>query len=114
MFISWVGLRGAVPIILALFPWLSGVPNQELYFDIAFVVVMISLIIQGWTIAPVARWLGLEVPLKAQPQQRMPLSSVPSSESLEVWLYRIDKTSPACDRTWKDLKLTFVRCSSWE
>jgi len=106
VFISWVGLRGAVPIILALFPWLSGVPNQELYFDIAFVVVMISLIIQGWTIAPVARWLGLEVPLKAQPQQRMPLSSVPSSESLEVWLYRIDKTSPACDRTWKDLKLT--------
>tara|TARA_R100000781_G_scaffold114770_1_gene86796 strand:+ start:293472 stop:295082 length:1611 start_codon:yes stop_codon:yes gene_type:complete len=106
VFISWVGLRGAVPIILALFPWLSGVPNQELYFDIAFVVVMISLIIQGWSIAPVARWLGLEVPLKAKPQQRMPLSSVPSKEALEVWLYRIDKNSPACDHTWKELKLT--------
>ncbi|MDV6315814.1 potassium/proton antiporter [Idiomarina sp. HP20-50] len=106
VFISWVGLRGAVPIILALFPWLSGVPNQELYFDIAFVVVMISLIIQGWSISPVARWLGLEVPLKAKPQQRMPLSSVPSKEALEVWLYRIDKNSPACDHTWKELKLT--------
>lgn len=106
VFISWVGLRGAVPIILALFPWLSGVPDQELYFDIAFVVVMISLIIQGWSIAPVARWLGLEVPLKAKPQQRMPLSSVPSKEALEVWLYRIDKHSPACDHTWKELKLT--------
>lgn len=106
VFISWVGLRGAVPIILALFPWLSGVPNQELYFDIAFVVVMISLIIQGWSISPVARWLGLEVPLKAKPQQRMPLSSVPSKEALEVWLYHIDKNSPACDHTWKELKLT--------
>ena len=106
VFISWVGLRGAVPIILALFPWLSGVPDQELYFDIAFVVVMISLIIQGWSIAPVARWLGLEVPLKAKPQQRMPLSSVPSKEALEVWLYQIDKNSPACDHTWKELKLT--------
>ncbi|MCA1767944.1 MAG: potassium/proton antiporter [Idiomarina sp.] len=106
VFISWVGLRGAVPIILALFPWLSGVPNQELYFDIAFVVVMISLVIQGWSIAPVARWLGLEVPLKARPQQRMPLSSVPSKEALEVWFYRIDKNSPACDHTWKELKLT--------
>jgi len=106
VFISWVGLRGALPIILALFPWLSGVPDQELYFDIAFVVVMISLIIQGWSIAPVARWLGLEVPLKARPQQRMPLSSIPSKEALEVWLYRIDKNSPACDHTWKELKLT--------
>ncbi|MGM0480727.1 MAG: potassium/proton antiporter [Pseudomonadota bacterium] len=106
VFMSWVGLRGAVPIILALFPWLSGVQQQELYFDIAFVVVMVSLIIQGWTIAPMARWLQLEVPKKAEPQQRMPLSAVPSKEALEVWLYRIDKDSPACDHNWSELKLT--------
>ena len=98
-----MGLRGAVPIILALFPWLSGVPDQELYFDIAFVVVMISLIIQGWSIAPVALWLGLEVPLKAKPQQRMPLSSVPSKEALEVWLYQIDKNSP--ETHWHEVLL---------
>lgn len=106
IFMSWVGLRGAVPIILALFPWLSGVEQQELYFDIAFVVVMVSLLIQGWTIAPLARWLNLEVPKRPQPQQRMPLSSVPSKEALEVWLYRIDKDSPACDHSWSELKLT--------
>ncbi|WP_404399853.1 potassium/proton antiporter [Idiomarina seosinensis] len=106
VFMSWVGLRGAVPIILALFPWLSGVEQQELYFDIAFVVVMVSLIIQGWTIAPMARWLQLEVPKKAEPQQRMPLSAVPSKEALEVWLYEIDKNSPACDHNWSELKLT--------
>ena len=106
IFMSWVGLRGAVPIILALFPWLSGVEQQELYFDIAFVVVMVSLLIQGWTIAPLARWLNLEVPKRPQPQQRMPLSSVASKEALEVWLYRIDKDSPACDHSWSELKLT--------
>ena len=106
VFMSWVGLRGAVPIILALFPWLSGVEQQELYFDIAFVVVMVSLLIQGWTIAPLARWLNLEVPKRPQPQQRMPLSSVASKEALEVWLYRIDKDSPACDHSWSELKLT--------
>jgi len=106
VFMSWVGLRGAVPIILALFPWLSGVEQEELYFDIAFVVVMVSLLIQGWTIAPMARWLNLEVPKRPEPQQRMPLSSVPSKEALEVWLYKIDKDSPACDHTWSELKLT--------
>lgn len=106
LFMSWVGLRGAVPIILALFPWLSGVEQQELYFDIAFVVVMVSLLIQGWTIAPMARWLKLEVPKRPQPQQRMPLSAVASKESLEVWLYQIDKDSPACDHNWSELKLT--------
>ncbi|HAD48882.1 MAG TPA: potassium/proton antiporter, partial [Idiomarina sp.] len=100
VFMSWVGLRGAVPIILALFPWLSGVEQEELYFDIAFVVVMVSLLIQGWTIAPMSRWLNLEVPKRPEPQQRMPLSSVPSKEALEVWLYKIDKDSPACDHTW--------------
>ena len=106
VFISWVGLRGAVPIILALFPWLSGVEQQELYFDVAFVVVLISLIIQGWTIAPVARWLQLEVPKRPEPAQRMPLASVSSREALEVWSYPIDKDSPACDHAWSELKLT--------
>ncbi|RUO78172.1 potassium/proton antiporter [Idiomarina tyrosinivorans] len=105
-FISWVGLRGAVPIILALFPWLSGMKNSDLYFDVAFVVVMTSLIVQGWTISPMAKWLKLQVPPKPEPQQRMPLSAIASHHALEVWQYRIDKQSAACDHTWEQLKLT--------
>src|SRR6476619_7280788 len=54
-FISWVGLRGAVGIFLASIPLLVGLPKAHLYFDIAFVVVLASLLIQGWTIAFAAR-----------------------------------------------------------
>lgn len=104
LFISWVGLRGAVPIILALFPWLNDLPGQALYFDVAFFVVFVSLIVQGWTLAPFARWLGLEVPKEAEPTQRMPLEAIPSKDALEVWEYEVDRLSPACDHYWRELR----------
>jgi potassium/hydrogen antiporter len=61
-FIAWVGLRGAVPIVLALFPLLAGTPQAALMFNIAFVVVLSSLLIQGTTIGWVARQLGMALP----------------------------------------------------
>lgn len=61
-YIAWVGLRGAVPIFLASIPILAGLPNAQSYFNIAFVSVLASLVIQGWTASRAGRFFGLEVP----------------------------------------------------
>ncbi|TWB16969.1 potassium/proton antiporter (CPA1 family) [Nitrospirillum amazonense] len=70
LFISWVGLRGAVPIFLGLLPVLSGLPGAETYFGIAFAVVLLSLLAQGWTIGPAARLLDVEIPADPEPPGR--------------------------------------------
>jgi cell volume regulation protein A len=62
VFIAWTGLRGAVAIFLASIPMLVGLSKAYLYFDVAFVVVVISLLLQGWTLAPAARWLHVALP----------------------------------------------------
>lgn len=59
-FVAWSGLRGAVPIVLATYPVLAGLPDGWRCFDVAFVVVLLSLLVQGPTLAPLARRLGLD------------------------------------------------------
>lgn len=80
LFIAWVGLRGAVPIVLALFPLIAGVPQSDLIFEVAFVVVLVSLLLQGSTLAPLARWLGLEIPEEKTHQTRLPLEHAVASD----------------------------------
>jgi cell volume regulation protein A len=105
LFIGWVGLRGAVPIILALFPWLAGLEHYRLYFDIAFFVVLLSLVIQGWTVAPAARLLKLEVPPTASSVgQRIPLD-FPSPSGYELVSYRVTADSLAAGGALADLNL---------
>lgn len=74
VFVSWVGLRGATPIILATFPVVSGVPNAETIFNVVFFVVLLSVLGQGTTIAAAARRLGLTTPLAAA--DRYPFDAV--------------------------------------
>ena len=85
-FISWVGLRGAVPIVLALFPIIADLPDAQLIFHAAFFIVLVSLIVQGTTMAPLARKLGLEVPAGEDPYRRLPLD-VPATGDHELMLF---------------------------
>ena len=73
IFIAWTGLRGAVAIFLASIPMLVGLNKAYLYFDVAFVVVFISLLLQGWTLAPAARWLHVALPRADRGPRRVEL-----------------------------------------
>ena len=69
-FVSWVGLRGAVPVTLAIFPVVMGVPDSQLLFNVAFAVVLLSLLVQGATIPAAARLLKVELPPSDKPLDR--------------------------------------------
>ena len=92
-FIAWVGLRGAVGIFLASIPLLVGVPKAYVYFDIAFVVVLTSLLIQGWTIAPAARRLGVSFP-RGKPLPRRVELDLPGQLEQEIVGYPVAAKSP--------------------
>lgn len=66
IFVSWVGLRGAVPIIFAILCRVEGVPGSEVMFNIVFLCTLTSLVVQGTTLPIVARWLGVSEPPKAK------------------------------------------------
>ncbi len=104
LYIGWVGLRGAVPVVLALFPFMYGVEGSRLYFNVAFFVVMVSLLLQGWTIAPAARWLGLEVPPQLEPAQRVTLD-IPGHYDHELLCYEALEGSAVIGREAAQLKL---------
>jgi cell volume regulation protein A len=74
--VGWVGLRGAVPIILATFPLLAGIPAAGIIFDLVFFIVLTSVLVQGTSIPVVARWLGVDEPVRLRP--RPPLEFEPS------------------------------------
>lgn len=65
--VSWVGLRGAVPIILATFPLLAGIPKADFIFNIVFFIVLTSVLFQGTTVPFISRLLKVDAPLKDKP-----------------------------------------------
>ena len=96
-FISWVGLRGAVGIFLASIPLLVGLPGAHLYFDIAFVVVLTSLLIQGWSIAWAARRLHIALP-RHDPLPRRVELDLPGQLEQEIVGYPVSANSPYLKR----------------
>jgi cell volume regulation protein A len=104
LFISWVGLRGAVPIILASFPLLAGLDHGTVYFNAAFIVVLMSLVLQGWTIAPLARVLKLEVPPRVKPLQHIDLD-IPGQFDHDLLGYQLETDSIAAGKSPAQLPL---------
>ena len=96
-FISWVGLRGAVGIFLASIPLLVDLPYAYLYFDIAFVVVLTSLLVQGWTIPAAARRLHLALP-RHDPLPRRVELDLPGQLEQEIVGYPVSVNSPYLKR----------------
>ena len=62
LFVSWVGLRGAVPIIFATYPVVAEIPGYNQIFNIVFFITLLSLVVQGMSISKMARWLHLDLP----------------------------------------------------
>ena len=91
-FVSWVGLRGAVGIFLASIPLLAKLPNAWLYFNVAFVVVLTSLVVQGWSLPKAAHFFGVAVPRKDPDTRRVQLD-LPGQLEYELLGYRV---APGC------------------
>ncbi len=108
LFVSWVGLRGAVGIFLASIPLLVGLPDAHVYFDVAFVVVLLSLLVQGWTIAGAARKLHVALPRTDAPLRRVELD-LPGQLEQELVGYPVGPNSPYLRRrlapSWAKLTL---------
>ncbi len=93
-FVSWVGLRGGVSIFLATIPVLAGLPQAELYFNVAFVVVVVSLVTQGWSIGFAARRAGVALRDPAPEVKRIDID-LPGQLHEELVGYPLRDPSPA-------------------
>lgn len=104
LMISWAGLRGAVPIVLATFPLLAGVTQAQVIFDLVFFIVLASVLLQGTTIGLVSRWLKLNAP--GDSHKMYPLEFVPSvSMNSQLMEIKVQPGSPAVGRTVMALQL---------
>ncbi len=98
LFIAWVGLRGAVPIVLSLFPVMAGLRKSVLLYEVAFAVVIASLMLQGTTVRLMARLLRVQLPGREQELERIVLP-VPMQPAPEVVTLPVEKGAPCAGRS---------------
>jgi len=84
IFISWVGLRGAVPIVFATHPLLLNIDKADTTFHIVFFIVLTSILLQGTTLSPLAKWLNLEIPIAHDQKAALDFPSDIKTEFIEL------------------------------
>jgi len=104
LFVSWVGLRGAVPIVLAAYPVLRGVPSSDEIFHLVFFVVLVSSVVPGASVLPLARRLDLALPAAAAPAASVELVSLRELPG-EFVAYPVSPVSAAAGAWVRDLSL---------
>lgn len=97
LFTSWVGLRGAVPIILATFPLLAGVEYADLIFSIVFFIVLTSALLQGWSLTYVAKLLKVDAPMIKKVKSPIEFESSPGDIN-DLYDFIISENSPLVGR----------------
>lgn len=103
VYMSWVGLRGAVPVVLAVFPMMAGVPESRFLFEVAFAVVLVSLLIQGTSVPGTARLLGVIIPQRTEPRDSKEIW-IGQDRSLELVAFRVEPNSLVAGRRLESLK----------